>query len=257
MSQEGPLTRLWSGDGRPTAFLGDTFLATPYSPHPVSRDDYAPYNKPSAVLEWLRRCPPPEEWLLLLDPDCVFVAPVNAEARRGEPIAQPVSYMRPEEVRGLVRRHCRRPALVRGIGIPVVIHREDLSATAGLWLEKTEAIRDDRLGRDQVGWTAEMWGYAFATAELGLRHQLLPLARFSTEDHSDRPLIHYCYAAADPEGRWSWDKRRYRPWQCVDDPPPSTPRATSTLVGIVNDCAKTHSFRLRRPQRRRRRPRGC
>jgi hypothetical protein len=255
--QPGPLTRLWSGDGRPTSFMGSTFRAAPYSPHPVSRDDYAPYNKPSALLAWLRNAPPVDDTVLLLDPDCAFVAPLAIDASRDEPLAQPLSYMQADALAAVAARHCRRRALVRGVGIPIVIHRDDLSALAAPWLEKTEAIRDDRRSRRLVGWVAEMWGYAFAAAELGLRHRLRALARFPTEDCADLPLIHYCYASATPDGRWSWDKRSYRPWQRVDDAPPSTPRAAAALVAIVNECAAERGHRRLRAPRARRRARGC
>ena len=255
VGQSGSLTRLWSGDGRPSAFSGTTFRAAPYSPHPVSGDDYVPYNKPSALIAWLRAAPPVDDTVLLVDPDCVFVAPLTIEASRGNPIAQPLSYMLPDAT--VVARHCRRPSLVRGVGIPIVIHRDDLSALAGLWLEKTESIRDDPQSRELVGWVAEMWGYAFAAAELGLRHEMRALARFTTENCADLPLIHYCYASTDADGTWTWDKRSYRPWQRVDDPPPSTPSAAAALVAMVNEYAATRAYRTVRAPRARRRPRGC
>jgi peptidyl serine alpha-galactosyltransferase len=255
VAQPGPITRLLSGDGRPTAFAHTTFRAVPYSPHPVSGDDYAPYNKPSALLAWLRSAPPVDETVLLLDPDCVFVAPLDIEASRDEPIGQPLSYMHPDAT--VVARHCRRPGSVRGIGIPIVIHRDDLSALAASWLEKTEAIRNDRLSRDLVGWVAEMWGYVFAAAELGLRHRRRALARFTTDDRTDLPLIHYCYTSIDDTGGWSWDKRSYRPWRRVDDPSSSTPRAAATVVAMVNECAAAQGYRTLRASAPRRLPRGC
>jgi len=195
------------------------------------------------------------ETVLLLDPDCVFVAPLVTEARRDEPSAQALSYMQPDAA--ITARHCRQQRRVRGVGIPIVIHRDDLSALAALWLEKTESIRDDPRARTFAGWVAEMWGYVFAAAELGLRHRIHTLARFPTEDRADLPLIHYCYASADAEGRWSWDKRSYRPWRRVADPPPSTPRAAAALVALINECGSARGHRMLRARRAHRRPRGC
>jgi hypothetical protein len=128
---------------------------------------------------------------------------------------------------------------VSGFGIPIVIHRDDLTALAAPWLAKTEEIRDDARSRTVVGWVAEMWGYAFAAAELGLRHELRELARFPTEDRVDLPLIHYCYASAAAGTRWTWDKRHYRPWRRVADPPRTAPGAAAALVAMVNECAAT------------------
>jgi hypothetical protein len=235
--------------------MGATFRAAPYSPHPVSGDDYAPYNKPSALLAWLRTTPPADDTVLLLDPDCIFVAPLTNEAVRGEPIAQPLSYMHPDPT--VLARHCRRRSLVCGVGVPIVIHRDDLAALAAPWLEKTESIRDDPRSRALVGWVAEMWGYVFAAAELGLRHRMRALARFSTEDQVDLPLIHYCYASTVAEGNWSWDKRSYRPWRRVDDPPPSAPRAAAALMAVVNEYSAARGHRTLRTPAARRRPRGC
>ncbi|HEV7992381.1 MAG TPA: hypothetical protein VGP25_11195 [Gemmatimonadaceae bacterium] len=255
VGQSGSLTRLWSSDARPSAFAGNTFRAPPWSPHPVSGDDYAPYNRPSALLAWVRDTPPTDETVLLLDPDCVFVAALTVEATRGEPIAQPLSYLHPDPV--LAARHCRITLSGVGVGVPIVIHRDDLCAVAEPWLAKTESIRDDRTSRRLAGWVAEMWGYVFAAAELGLHHRPRALARFPTEDRADLPLIHYCYGAASTDERWSWDKRRYRPWKRVDDPPPTVPRATVALVALINDYASEQGYRTLRTPRARRRPRGC
>ena len=61
VGQPGPLTRLWSGRGSPSPFAGLTFQTEPYSPHPVTGDNYPPYNKPSALAGWLEEAPPAAE----------------------------------------------------------------------------------------------------------------------------------------------------------------------------------------------------
>src|SRR5215469_5650674 len=75
VNQPGPLTRLYSAWGEPPAFAGQTFQTMPYCPHPMSKDDYLPYNRIMALLTWLKQSPPSEETLLLLDPDCIFLTP--------------------------------------------------------------------------------------------------------------------------------------------------------------------------------------
>lgn len=81
-----------------------------------------------------------------------------------------------------VKKHCLRPELVQGVGVPLLIHRDDLVAVAPLWLKRTEQIRADTISRALVGWTAEMRGYAFAAAELGLLHTTHDLACVSLDD---------------------------------------------------------------------------
>jgi len=246
VGQRGPVTRLWSASTRPTAFAGQTFWTDPYSPHPTSDDDYAPYNKPAAILRWLSESSPPEETILLLDPDCVFLAPVLAEAPLGRPISQPIGYMDPGAgpAAELAVRHCRRPSAVQPLGIPTLVHRDDLRALAPLWLAKTEAIRSDRRGRQLAGWPAEMWGYAFAAAELGLDHDLRQLAAFPGDDRIDLPIVHYCYHSQDPDARWRWDKRDYRPWEPVPDPPLGTAMAATALIRVLNACAAARPYSL-------------
>lgn len=242
--QTGPLTQLWCAWGEPPIFDGQTFQTMPYSPHPVSGDSYLPYNKPMALLTWLEDAPPAEEAVLLLDPDCIFIAPCDLSAIRGEPVSQPIGYMDPASNAELVKRHGCKPTSVQGIGIPTLIHRDDLVALTPLWVEITEAIRTDPVSRQLAGWTAEMWAYIFAAARLGLRHQLRDLARWQREDQVDLPFIHYCYASSSADGRWEWNKRTYKPWQQVPDPPPGTPLATVTLIDMLNEWAKRQEHRI-------------
>jgi len=246
VGQPGPLTRLWSSDRRPTDFAGLTFRATPYSRHPISGDRYAPYNKPRALHDWLWETPPTEDVLLLLDPDCVFLAPLTVRVDRGNPIAQSWSQLSGANQPVLVKRHCRKPGSVQGVGIPILIHRDDLAPLAARWLEKTEDIRNDPTSRDLAGWVAEMWGYIFACAEIGLHHTIRELAHFQTEDRVELPIIHYCHSSSDKSGRWQWDKRTYRPWKPVPNPPRTTPRTSVVLIGLLNEYATTRANRLLR-----------
>jgi hypothetical protein len=218
-------------------FSGRTYQITPYSPHPLSGDDYAAYNKPAALRAWMQDDPPSEDTVLILDPDCVFLEPLTGSVSRGHPVAQLYSYLDPkgEDQVELAEKHCQNPELVDGVGIPILIHRDDLVALAPLWLKKTEEIRRDRRSRELAGWIAEMWAYVFAAAELGLNHTARELTRVTTEDAADLPIIHYCYGASDAEGNWRWDKWNYRPWERTSDPPHEVPLASKVLIGVLNE----------------------
>ncbi len=52
--QPGPLTRLLSSYEEASPFSGRPFQISPYSPHPLSGDDCAAYNKPAALKAWLQ-----------------------------------------------------------------------------------------------------------------------------------------------------------------------------------------------------------
>jgi hypothetical protein len=239
VGQSGPLTRLLSADGPPTPFAGRTFHTKPYCPHPVTGDYYPGYNRVMALRAWLEESPPVEELILLLDPDCVFLAPMlpTELVSPGNPVSHPLWYMDPAPKAELLEKHCLRPGLVDAVGIPTLIHREDLMALTPLWIEKTEDIRNDPRSLHLIdgGWIAETWGYTCAAAELGLRHKLRALARLQGEDQADLPIVHYCYASSYAEYDWHWDKRYYRPWERVPDPPNEVPSVDKALIGLLNE----------------------
>jgi hypothetical protein len=189
---------------------------------------------------------PQEEAVLILDPDCIFLKPFTGSVSRGHPVAQPISYLNPAHERNLklVGKNCRNPELVQGVGIPILIHRDDLAALAPLWLEKTEEIRGDPESRKTAGWVAEMWAYAFAAAELGLRHTTRELAHVSNDDRADLPILHYCYSYSDAEVNWRWDKRAYRAWETVPEPPDEVPLATKVLISLLNEWVAMQEHRI-------------
>jgi hypothetical protein len=241
--QPGPLTRLCSGSTAPSAFGAHIFQTRSYSPHPATGDDYPPYNRVGALTEWLERSPPEEETLLILDPDCVFLTAFNEPVHRGRPVAQWIGYMDtalPQHTQ-LLERHGYNPESVQTMGIPLLIHRDDLRAVLPLWMEKTESIRNDPVSRELARWIAEMWGYVFAAAQLGLRHELRDLAQWPMDDCVDLPFIHYCFPSHSPDGQWEWDKRGYKPWERVPDPPSGVPRAAVALISLLNELAETRA----------------
>jgi len=247
VDQPGPLTRILCSHEQPTPFAGRTYRTAPYSPHPLSGDDYTPYNKPAALKAWLQEDPPSEDVVLILDPDCIFLEPMAGLVSRGHPVVQPWDLLHPTQHRWFVEKHCSNPELVGDVGVPILIHKDDLAALAPLWLEKTEQIRSDSESRQYVGWIAEMWAYTTAAAELGLRHTKREMQRVQTENRADLPIVHYCYSSSDAQKRWTWDKRTYRPWEQVPDPPEEVPRASKILIRLLNEwvAGQEHQVCLR------------
>jgi hypothetical protein len=240
VGQPGPLTRLLSADGPPTPFAGRTFQTEPFRPHPVTGDYHLGSTRIMALKSWLQESPPTEEVVLLLDPDCVFLAPLLLEepVSRGHPISQPVWYMDPErnqDNQEIVKKHCQNPEFVDAVGIPTLIHRDNLVELVPLWWKKTREIRNDPRSRALANWISGMWGYVSAAAELGLRHRQLELASWSSDNRADLPIVHYCYPVSDARKQWQWDKRNYRPWERVPDPPDDVPLASKALIGLLNE----------------------
>ena len=229
--QQGELTRVVIASGSVPAFAGFTVQVAPHDAYPAS---YPPYNKPWGIAEWLRVAPTRQRAILLLDPDCVFLSTIDLPVIPGQPIAQPAPYLDPWCHSDLIRRHGLSPEGVQPIGIPLLVHQSDLSAVAPHWVARTNDILEDRRSHKQVGWVAEMWGYALAAASLDLHHAVVPLAHLCADDCLSRPLIHYCDRAASVDGSWGWDKRSYLPWTLPLPAPEATPLAAAAVVEIVS-----------------------
>lgn len=246
VNQPGLLTCLYSEECTSPPFDGQIFHTAPYCPHPTTGDHYPPYNKIMALSTWLKSTSPKEEALLLLDPDCIFVTAYDEQVERGKPVAQQIGYMDPNITcnADLLKRHGYKPESMQAIGIPTLIHWDDLAALAPLWLEHTQVIRNDPISRELVGWVAEMWGYVFAAAQLGLRHELRDLAHWQMDNRTNLPFIHYCYSSSSLQGQWEWSKRTYRPWERVPRPPDDTPQATVTLISLLNALADMQGNKL-------------
>lgn len=43
----------------------------------IAGDNYSPYNRPKALMMWMADINPPEEWILILDPDMVLRSPLT------------------------------------------------------------------------------------------------------------------------------------------------------------------------------------
>ena len=123
------------------------------------------------------------ETVVVLDPDMVFVRPLNVSARAGGVIAQPYSYLY-----GLP-------------WCPVVIHRDQIRA----WAETALALARV-LYANKVGWVSEMWASSISANMLGLQLERRSLCVSNYEPAlRDASIIHYCYEQA------GFFKQRYSP----------------------------------------------
>jgi hypothetical protein len=239
-NQPGPLTQLLSCDIEPKyKFTENMFKAKSFSKHPLTKDDYCAYNKPAAIVQWLEQQKPQQKNIMIIDPDCVFLGPITREIKRGQAIGQLYSYMWANGPCGhLVKRHCRKNQdLVAPVGIPIIIHRDDLKLVAPRWLEVTQQIRDDFISR-QVGWIVEMWGYTIAAAEMGIRHDLQRICVFTVENDTNASLIHYCCPSENEKEGFFWAKGSYRPWLPPEMPPPGTVKAAVALAELLKEAAE-------------------
>lgn len=166
--QPGTLTRVMccspeSMEKYPKELLEEveTHIAPSYTIHPVTHDNYAAYNKPEAVIDWLQHATPKEEWVLVLDSDMIMRRPFLVEVmqpKKGLAIGARYTYMIGVN-NELALRHIPEvvprndtlagPSGRRGdqVGGFFFYQRDDLKRMSTLWLKYTEDVRADDMVR--------------------------------------------------------------------------------------------------------------
>lgn len=234
VEQEGELVRLVATedpDNLPVQKYARCVATTCWDTDPDSGDAYPIYNKPASLLDWVYR-EKPEGTVLLLDPDCVFRAPVRKRVAPGYPAAQDwidykVGKPGPESPFGMGERfsalnaHCARTDLsIAPVMIPKLIHTSDLRRIAARWLELCRAVRGNcRNGEGNPFWESDMFAYLATCAEYDLQHEPISLGictNWDPADVPDAPVIHYCQAIHRKDGETVFNKHTYRPWSRVD-----------------------------------------
>lgn len=188
-----------------------SFVCSDWGKHPKSGDEYLPYNRPRAITEYLQSVIPEEEYLVIVDPDIIICKPLtDLPVQRGIPVAQKYDYLHNDDaLNKLAQRFLGTTKNVQPLGMPMVIHRDDLRQLAPLWLELTEKIRDDPETKEIAGWIAEMHSYCLASAQLGLVHKVRDdLADRVPYDRVSSPYVLH-YDLEHHEKEFNWNKRDY------------------------------------------------
>ena len=188
-----------------------SYMASDWATHPESGDDYPPYNRPIAVKEYFEDVYPPEEFMVVIDPDVIIRKPLDdLPVAQGHPVAQRYDYLHNNDaINKLAKRFNMKAEDLQPIGMPYIIHRDDLKRLAPLWLEYTEKIRNDPEAKEWSGWIAEMHSYTLAAAALGLKHTIRDdLAdRTPYETVKDPYVLHYDLRHDCKD--FTWDKRDF------------------------------------------------
>jgi hypothetical protein len=162
--QPGPLTRVMCCTPEERAayrndMLGlvPTHVAPSFASDPRSGDEYAAYNKPGGIIDWLKHAEPDHEWVLVLDSDMILRRPFAVpefNLSRGWASGARYDYLIGVD-NALAERHIpevpKRADALAGpqgrradrIGGFYLIHRDDLRKVAPLWLKYAEDVRAD------------------------------------------------------------------------------------------------------------------
>ncbi|KAF2600859.1 hypothetical protein F2Q68_00007294 [Brassica cretica] len=217
---------------------------------------YLVLNRPWAYVQWLERATIKEDYVLMAEPDHIFVNPLPNLAAGGSPAAFPFFYITPQKFENIVRKYYpveMGPVTnIDPIGSsPVIISKESLEKIAPTWMNVSLTMKHDPDTDKAFGWVLEMYGYAIASALHGVRHMLRrDLMVQPPWDLSTKAMfiIHYTYACDynmkgeltyGKTGEWRFDKRlhlRGPPPRNISMPPHGVPESVVTLVKMLNEA---------------------
>uniref|UniRef100_A0A0D3AIV1 Hydroxyproline O-arabinosyltransferase-like domain-containing protein n=1 Tax=Brassica oleracea var. oleracea TaxID=109376 RepID=A0A0D3AIV1_BRAOL len=230
-SDMGGFTRILHS-GNPDNLMGEipTFVVDPLSPG--LDQGYVVLNRPWAFVQWLERATIKEDYVLMAEPDHIFVNPLPNLAAGGSPAAFPFFYITPQKFENIVRKYYpveMGPVTnIDPIGSsPVIISKESLEKIAPTWMNVSLTMKHDPDTDKEFGWVLEMYGYAIASALHGVRHMLR------------RDLMVQGELTYGKTGEWRFDKRlhlRGPPPRNISMPPPGVPESVVTLVKMLNEA---------------------
>uniref|UniRef100_A0A0D9UZI8 Hydroxyproline O-arabinosyltransferase-like domain-containing protein n=1 Tax=Leersia perrieri TaxID=77586 RepID=A0A0D9UZI8_9ORYZ len=254
-AEMGGFTRVLHS-GKPDGLMDEipTFVVNPL---PAGKDHgYVVLNRPWAFVQWLEKAKIEEEYILMAEPDHIFVKPLPNLAR-DDPAAFPFFYITPSEHENIIRKYYpkeRGPVTnVDPIGnSPVIIKKALLQKIAPTWMNVSLQMKEDQETDKTFGWVLEMYAYAVASALHGVQHILrkdfMIQPPFDTE-LGNTFIIHYTYGCDytlkgvltyGKIGEWRFDKRSYQdrpPPRNHTLPPPGVPESVVTLVKMVNEAS--------------------
>eukprot|EP01018_Ginkgo_biloba_P029676 Gb_20756 [translate_table: standard] len=254
-SEMGEFTRVLHS-GKPDNLM-DEIPTVVVDPLPAGLDrGYVVLNRPWAFVQWLKKATIKEEYILMAEPDHIFVKPLPNLAREDYPAAFPFFYIKPTENERVIRKFYpaeKGPVTdVDPIGnSPVIIKKAQLEKIAPTWMNVSIRMKEDPEADKVFGWVLEMYGYAIASALHGVQHILRK--DFMIQPPWDlevgkKHIIHYTYGCDytmkgeltyGKIGEWRFDKRSYlrgAPPKNLSMPPPGVPHSVVTLVKMVNEA---------------------
>lgn len=254
-SDMGSFTRILHS-GTPDNLMKEipSFIVDPL-PEGLDRG-YVVLNRPWAFVQWLEKANIEEEYILMAEPDHIFVNPLPNLAHGKNPAGFSFFYIKPTEHVNIIRKfYPEENGPVTNIdpigNSPVIIEKTLLEEIAPTWVNISLRMKDDPATDKAFGWVLEMYAYAVASALHGVRHTLRK--DFMLQPPWDlevgrKFIIHYTYGCDytmkgeltyGKIGEWRFDKRSYLngpPPRNLSLPPPGVPESVVRLVKMVNEA---------------------
>ncbi|GFP93423.1 hypothetical protein PHJA_001486700 [Phtheirospermum japonicum] len=254
-SDMGKLTRILHS-GRPDNLMDEipTFVVDPLPP---GFDlGYVVLNRPWAFVQWLEKATIEEEFILMAEPDHIYLKPLPNLGYEDYPAAYPFFYIKPKERAKVIRKffpdEMGPVTKIDPIGnSPVIIKKDLLEKIAPTWMNMSIRMKNDPETDKTFGWVLEMYAYAVASALHGVQHILWEEFMLQPPwdlETANKFILHFTYACDynlkgeltfGKTGEWRFDKRYYLDWappRNLSLPPPGVPESVVTLIKMINEA---------------------
>mmetsp|Transcript_36561 Transcript_36561/g.92332 ORF Transcript_36561/g.92332 Transcript_36561/m.92332 type:complete len:560 (-) Transcript_36561:275-1954(-) len=232
----GGFTRLLHS-GKPDDLMDEipTMVVDPLPQDMVEHSWYVVLNRPYAFVQWCQRAKIPEKYVLMAEPDHVFLRPLPNFMTGEVPAAFPFFYIEPAKgdhapitmkFTGKISR--KQLEEIAPIGnSPTYMAIEDMKRTMPIWMNTSIAIFKDSEASQAWGWVQEMYGFTIACWLAGIKHVDLYLhmmaqppwdAKLEMAPGKPFYILHYTYGmdykltgefTPGKYGEWRFDKRGY------------------------------------------------
>jgi len=250
--QMGGFTRLLHS-GQPDDLMNEipTFVAQTLPPqHPDH--GYIVLNRPWAFKQWVTAVTIPEKYVIMSEPDHIWLKPMPNLMVGQRPAAFPFFYIEPSKkeylpivqqfVGPITRKESENIAPIGSS--PTIMAWDDLQKVAPVWFNLSIAVHNNPAASKEWGWVQEMYAFTLAAYKAGLRNIGLHI-KMMAQPPFDKTLdpyyiLHYTYGmdytldgvfTPGKFGEWRFDKRSYS-----GGPPPRN--LTEPPKGMKNELVR-------------------
>uniref|UniRef100_A0A7R9V813 Hydroxyproline O-arabinosyltransferase-like domain-containing protein n=1 Tax=Chlamydomonas euryale TaxID=1486919 RepID=A0A7R9V813_9CHLO len=225
-----------------------TMVVDPLPSDAVEHSWYVVLNRPYAFVQWVKKQNIPEKYVLMSEPDHVFIRPLPNFMLSDDPAAFPFFYIEPGSPKNapLTQKFTGKLTATQRDEIapignsPTFMTLKDMAMVMPLWMNTSIDIFKDKDASKEWGWVQEMYGFCIGLWLGGIKHVDLYLHMMSQPPWDDKlmfsdgkpfHIIHYTYGmdfnlkgefTPGKFGQWRYDKRAYssRPMpRSLPDPP--------------------------------------
>ncbi|KAG2501810.1 hypothetical protein HYH03_000310 [Edaphochlamys debaryana] len=243
-----------------------TVVVDPLPQSMVEHSWYVVLNRPYAFVQWTQKVKIPEQYVLMSEPDHIFLRPMPNFMKGNNPAAFPFFYIEPSKAENIhITKKFTGPITQKQLeeiapvgNSPTFMTFDDMKRVMPTWMNVSIAVFKDQEANSVWGWVQEMYGFTIAAWLNGIKHVDLFLHMMAQPPWDQemtmangKPfyILHYTYGmdykltgefTPGKFGEWRFDKRTYGsrpPPRHLGDPPKNMHNdLVRALINSINEA---------------------